>query len=263
MPKATELSEEVLAKLFTSALFNQQHGYVYLNRAQPGTMVCSNIAPPHITTKAVEGEDIIRVVESKLDLVKMWDPLLPVQELDRFCIRWGAIRSMNAKFVDHAAMRAGWLIDPDTGMRYVEKLVKKGDREEIEIRPCVWPVGAQQVWELTSRLSSTLSWVDRCPKQVVLPITTKTISYAGIAKFNLAEHDIGHGIQLPYSNNCGTNLFGYGRKVKLDHVDMHVGQDASIIRYYTTSEDAYAKVTCARPTMYFYSSRVITNGERV
>lgn len=248
--KKARIRFEKLVKMFTSAIFDQKHGFIYLDRSQPYRMLCATYSPDELYSRSrVVMDAVHRVVTKEIDLFPLWETLLPIKEFDRLCISFSGIRAMKTKCgTDHEKMKELWLEDPNNGMLYIEKISKQGRREKIEQRPIIWPLSESYFRDLEDELKNVIEWVEDCPKTNRMSVTRDELTRSEINLLSLKELGLGEGVRLPYCNGLdGTSLFGYSTLSKLEKVTIHIGQDGNVLRYYCTSNDEFASVTSALP----------------
>lgn len=253
--KAKRVLFDKLSNAFTSGVFDRKHGFVYLDRSKPTEMLCATYSPDEMYARSRNAMDAVRRVFTKgIDLFPFWESKLPLAEFDRFCISYGGIQSMKKRCKDDfQSMKKLWLIHPITGMRYIEKSVKKGTREEIEIKPIVWPLSSAYFTDLEEDINHVVQWVDSREVKDQLVLEKEQLERSEITLLNLSQLKIGRGVRLPYSNGlCGTSLCGYKNISALKNVVLHLGRDGNIFRYYVISDDNLATVYSTMPACVYY-----------
>lgn len=257
------ITGDKLAKLFTSSIFDRQHGYVYLKKSTPCWMCCASFDIEEMYNRGHNVMDTVRMVNTNnINLWEMWASLLPIDKLSAVSFKYTGIQSCNQRFgKDNVqAIDAGLLTLPN-GIRYYTREENRGKRTVITEVPVMWPINDLNVQDLFDKVGEVKSWVDQAPKQLVVELSSAKINRSGLGFIALKDTIFNVAVNIPYKNSFdGINLFGYGKQVGLDKVCVKIGQYGHVIRYYVYSTDEYATTECALPVGWKFGEYRVEQG---
>ena len=242
-------------EIFISHILARKHKCIYISRANPKVMYCSNISPDLLFHHARMDEECVHKITShEHDIFSMWEELWPiVKRWNHICINRKGMEKLYREFKDDKARIAD--MQREDNVIFIVREKKVGKRVKQEVTPVVWGITVDELNALDSAIEDHLTFeknADHVEHQL-LPVPTG-INVKNIFFISPESKPFGRRLRVPYINGVtGPNIKGYCTRANIDGVYCHWCLKENIVRFYCTSKSEICDTISVMTSNYYFN----------